>query len=74
MDKPIVWSATWCGPCKALKVWLEANYPDVPIGDVDEGNAPIGIRSVPTLQVGDELIVNSGNIKEWLNKNWEASQ
>lgn len=50
-------SATWCGPCKALARTLEdiiANNPDLPFGKVDIDNAPdlaskFGIRSVPTL-------------------------
>ena len=50
-------SATWCGPCKALTKTLETVIPgnsDLPFGKVDIDDArdlasKFGIRSVPTL-------------------------
>ena len=67
----ILWSAKWCGPCKMLKPWLEANYPEVEIKDIDEErpNVPAELRSVPTLQDGNEFYIGVPVIKEHLESN-----
>ena len=62
----ILWSAEWCGPCKVLKPWLEANYPEVEIKDVDVEKPPKEIRSVPTLQDGNDFYTGVPTIKEHL--------
>ena len=59
----VQFSATWCGPCKALTQTLESSDLKVPIGkvDIDDSMAlskEFGIRSVPTLVLfrnGEEI-------------------
>ena len=65
----ILWSAKWCGPCKMLKPWLEANYPEVEIKDVEVEKPPMEIRSVPTLQDGNEFYTGVVVIREHLESN-----
>jgi len=67
----ILWSAEWCGPCKVLKPWLKANHPEIEIKDVDRSRDAIqaGIKSVPTLQDGEELYVGIPTIKAYLESN-----
>jgi len=66
----ILWSAEWCGPCKVLKPWLKANHPEIEIKDVDRSRDAIkaGVKSVPTLQVGEELYVGLPTIKDYLER------
>jgi len=57
--KPVLWTADWCMPCKPLKVWVEEHYPDtVEIKDVGSG-APNEIKSLPTLQMGEQFVVGN---------------
>lgn len=53
-ERLVQFSATWCGPCKALTQTLQSSELAIPIGKVDIDDAPalsteFGIRSVPTL-------------------------
>lgn len=50
----VVYSATWCGPCKALKEWLGVEHKTFPcpilIVDVEEHEALAeDVRALPTL-------------------------
>lgn len=62
MKKLLIFSASWCGPCKALKktladIHIEA---DVTMYDVDEKpNLALhyGVRSVPTLLIVEDEVV-----------------
>ena len=70
----ILWSAQWGGPCKMRKPWLEANYPEVEIKDVDTVKPPAEIKSVPTLQDGNEFYIGVPVIKEHLESNNNGRQ
>jgi len=63
-----LWTAKWCGPCSTLKPWMEEHYPEVVIKDVDEfkNDRPVGLGSVPALQVEDKLHVGVGSIRKTL--------
>jgi len=62
MKKLIVFSATWCGPCKMVKPiinQIESENPTITIEryDVDENQdkaAKFNITSVPTVIIADE--------------------
>lgn len=72
--KVLKFSATWCGPCKALSNILEQYYSgDVAIEEVDiddqkELTAEYGIRVVPTCVLlddnGNEIRRKSGVMME----------
>ena len=67
MTQPItVYSTTWCGHCKRLMRQLDEADISYEVVDVDENpqfGARIvaktgGFRTVPTLEVGGDLLVN----------------
>ena len=61
MKKVIRFTATWCGPCKALKTVLDQIETDVPIEVIDIDEQPdlateFGIRGVPTLVMMEDNV------------------
>ena len=61
MKKVIRFTATWCGPCKALKTVLDQVETNVPIEVIDIDEQPdlateFGIRSVPTLVMMEDNV------------------
>ena len=74
MKRILRFTASWCGPCKALSMNLETADIKMPIEVVDidvhdELAREYGIRSVPTLVMLDENIevkrmVGSKTVKE----------
>lgn len=58
MNKLLVFSASWCGPCKALKpTLLELDQSRLVYYDIDEAleeRAKYEVRAVPTLILVDE--------------------
>jgi len=74
MKRILRFTASWCGPCKALSMNLESANIEMPIEVVDidvhdDLAREYGIRSVPTLVMLDEnievkRIVGSKTIKE----------
>ena len=80
MKKVLKFSASWCGPCKALAMTMNSVMTDVEIENVDidenmELAAKYGIRGVPTmvmLEDGHEVKRVSGaltkdKLEGWLN-------
>lgn len=81
-QKILKFSATWCGPCKALSESLKNIEMNIPIEEVDiDSNEQLtseyNIRSVPTLiylKDGYEVSRHSGfqsisNIQKWISDN-----
>lgn len=64
----ILYTATWCNPCKQLKARLESNnllegitFVDIDsIGDKEK--AELCLRSIPTLSLDGALLNDSGKI------------
>ena len=61
MKKVRRFTASWCGPCKALKTVLDQVETDVPIEVVDIDEQPdlateFGIRGVPTLVMMEDNV------------------
>ena len=78
-DKILKFSASWCGPCKALAMTLKDEDLGVPVEEVDidaqsDLAVQYGIRSVPTLvyvRGGTEASRLGGaqtltKVKEWV--------
>tara|TARA_S200002703_G_C3603146_1_gene185167 strand:+ start:202 stop:432 length:231 start_codon:yes stop_codon:yes gene_type:complete len=68
MAEIIIWTATWCMPCKGLKTWTDVHFPFVVYKDIEKDVAPFEIKSVPTMQVGQEFVANVSTIKQYLSK------
>jgi thiol-disulfide isomerase/thioredoxin len=68
MVEVIIWTATWCAPCKGLKNWTDIYYPFVVYKDIEKDVAPFEIKSVPTMQIGQVFIPNVSTIKQHLSK------
>jgi len=50
----ILWSADWCGPCKALQGWLKNKTIEIQIRDIDnypEAATKAVVRGLPTLDI-----------------------
>ena len=68
MNKDVLYTASWCKPCDKLKLRLEEenllNKVDVVQIDeiVQELKSNIGLRSVPTLRIEDELVTEPETI------------
>ena len=61
MKKVIRFTASWCGPCKALKTVLDQVETNIPIEVVDIDEQPdlateFGIRGVPTLVMMEDNV------------------
>lgn len=69
MFKNILFTATWCNPCKQLKQWLEANNIEVELVDIDENPSLAknhGVRGVPALLTTEGLKFGNENIRPYL--------
>lgn len=70
----ILITATWCNPCKDLKEWLNENNLMSHIEKVIEADkdpeaiAGLGVKSVPTLVDGNNILVGREQIKPYMEK------
>lgn len=67
----LLFTATWCNPCKDLKRWLEEKNltNNIEYIDVDDNKALVvqhGIKSVPSLVVGTTVYSGREQIKPFL--------
>jgi hypothetical protein len=71
----ILYTAVNCNPCKVVKTYIEQNKLEVEIRTLSleefksEEIQVLNIRSVPTLIDNGKVVVNSGNIIEYLKNN-----
>lgn len=76
----ILYTAINCNPCKVVKAYIEQNKLDVEIRTLSleefksEEIQVLNIRSVPTLIDNGKVVVNSGNIIEYLKKIYENTE
>lgn len=56
-----LYTQSWCGPCKIVKQFIEANDIQVEIVD-DMQKFPKQVRSVPVLEVDGRFIVGDSPI------------
>lgn len=68
MSEITVYGASWCGPCKQVKKWLDDKGIAYDYVDIDEhpDELPEGYRSIPVIEVDGSYYV--GYNKEALNK------
>ena len=62
MKKILVFTATWCGPCKNFKPVMEQVSHEIPVEFIDVDANPqlvaeYGVRNIPTL-----VVVNNGQV------------
>ena len=62
MKKILVFTATWCGPCKNFKPIMEQVSRELPVQFIDVDASPdlvaeYGVRNVPTV-----IVVNNGQV------------
>ena len=73
MSKPVIYTTTWCKPCKVLKSWVAQHGYSVEFKDADTEKPRVklgqSIDIYPTLQFGDELISGVLPIQKWLEEN-----
>lgn len=65
----ILFTATWCNPCKDLKKWLDTQDFNIELVDVDENRDLAkhhGVRGIPCLSDNDKLYVGRENIQPYL--------
>ena len=71
MSELVIFTATWCVPCKQIKKWLDlsnveygTNLDKITFIDIDNPNEtiPLEIKSVPTLiDTESEKIISGAN-------------
>lgn len=67
--KPILATSAFCGPCKMLKETLDPNSYEVRDMEKDrEFFMENGIRSVPTLIVGERKITGTAQIMDYFRE------
>ena len=73
MKKILYFTASWCGPCKALAPRMESlagqiNYEKIDVDNNQDLSMKYGVRNVPTLvlidQSGKEINRLVGNVSE----------
>ncbi len=67
----LLFTTSWCNPCKDLKQWLEVNKltKDIEFIDVEANEALVvqhGIKSVPSLVVGTTVYTGREQIKPFI--------
>lgn len=71
MSEVILFTASWCNPCKELKQWMESKKIDLDITFVDIDEEPLAaktarIKVVPTLLILGTLHGGRDEVKTYL--------
>ncbi len=74
--KAVLFTASWCRPCKELKQWL-INH-NMTLEHVDIDVAPdlaieAGVTKVPAMLVNTTLLTGREEIKPYLEEHYDAS-
>jgi glutaredoxin len=67
MSKLILYSASWCMPCRNVKATLDKYKIAYEVVDIDKDSERArlgGIRGVPTLELGDNRVVGNLTINQ----------
>lgn len=67
-ELPVLYSASWCKPCAAVKEKLsEVEFEYTP-ADIDKVDTPPSVRSIPTMiLVNGDVLAGTDKILEYVN-------
>ena len=73
----ILFTASWCKPCKELKQWMSERGMTLEHIDIDSRPdlaIEVGVGKVPTLMITDgSLLEGREEIKPYLEKNYDST-
>lgn len=77
MIDAVLFTASWCRPCKELKQWMFNKGISLPHANIDEAPETakqVGVKKVPTLRLASgELLVGREEIKPYLEKHHDSA-
>lgn len=75
----MIYSASWCGPCRALKEWITTDFHHLPVFIVDADNPDLeelckGVSALPTIEIyqfGERVFTTQGFQKDKLQEHFD---
>lgn len=74
VDCVMIYSASWCGPCRSLKEWITNDLPHLPVFVIDTDNPDVEelcekLSALPTIEIyheGEQVYITQGFQKDKL--------